>query len=137
MMTMNKDEVKLIFKYTREQALADGVLVDVTPLAREAGLRYPAAITAELMRVLTPREADGRRGQSLAGRQWDCLWMLAQAIRGWIPSKKCAGPGSGETVYYRFLLMERGIRGYREIKAVCGPGDDHHPVLTLMLPDED
>jgi phosphoribosyl 1,2-cyclic phosphodiesterase len=24
-----------------------------------------------------------------------------------------------------------------EIKAVCGPGDDGEPVLTIMLPDED
>ena len=34
-----------VYTYTRAQALADGVLIDAGPLAREAGLRFPVALT--------------------------------------------------------------------------------------------
>ena len=40
------DEVELISSYSRAEAIADGQLIDVTELAREAGLRYPTALTA-------------------------------------------------------------------------------------------
>lgn len=35
----------MIYSYTRAQALADGVLVDVSDIAREAGFRVPVALT--------------------------------------------------------------------------------------------
>jgi len=35
----------IIFSYTRAQAIEDGVLVDVSELAREASFRYPVAVT--------------------------------------------------------------------------------------------
>ena len=35
----------LIHSYTRAQAIADGVLVDVSATAREAGIRFPVALT--------------------------------------------------------------------------------------------
>ena len=38
--------MELIFAYTRKQAIEDGVLVDITDTAKEAGLRFPTAITA-------------------------------------------------------------------------------------------
>ena len=37
---MKKDDV-VIFSYTRAQAIADGVLIDATELAKQAGFRYP------------------------------------------------------------------------------------------------
>ena len=42
---MKKDDV-VIFSYTRAQAIADGVLIDATELAKEAGFRIPVAVTA-------------------------------------------------------------------------------------------
>jgi len=35
----------VVFRYTRAQAIEDGVLVDVTPTARECGFRLPVAVT--------------------------------------------------------------------------------------------
>jgi len=35
----------VIDAYSRAQAIEDGVLVDVSATAREAGLRYPVALT--------------------------------------------------------------------------------------------
>ena len=37
---------RVISTYSRAQALEDGVLVDAGPLAKEAGFRWPVAITA-------------------------------------------------------------------------------------------
>lgn len=37
---------EVISVYTRAQALADGVLIDAGPMAREAGFRWLTAITA-------------------------------------------------------------------------------------------
>jgi len=36
----------LIHRYTRADALRDGVLIDVSATAREAGIRCPVALTA-------------------------------------------------------------------------------------------
>ena len=38
----------VIYTYTRAQAIEDGVLVDVSTLAAEAGIRYPTAVTRGL-----------------------------------------------------------------------------------------
>ena len=39
---------EVISVYTRRQALADGILLDATPQAREAGFCRPLAVTASL-----------------------------------------------------------------------------------------
>ena len=36
----------VIYSYTRKQAIEDGVLVDITDVAKEAGIKYPVAITS-------------------------------------------------------------------------------------------
>ena len=36
----------LIHAYSRSQTLEDGVLIDVRDVVREAGIRYPVALTA-------------------------------------------------------------------------------------------
>jgi hypothetical protein len=54
----------LIHCYTRADAIRDGVLNDVSETAREAGIRWPVALTAAASRVtltnqlrLVPRHA--------------------------------------------------------------------------------
>ena len=42
----------VIYAYTRQDAINDGVLVDVTELAREAGFKIPVAITAALHAII-------------------------------------------------------------------------------------
>ncbi len=41
----------LIFSYTRTQAIDDGVLIDATELARDAGFKWPVALTADVATV--------------------------------------------------------------------------------------
>ncbi|HKI36594.1 MAG TPA: DUF6573 family protein [Gemmataceae bacterium] len=40
------ESADLIHRYTRADALRDGVLIDVSATAREAGFKYPVALTA-------------------------------------------------------------------------------------------
>ena len=46
------EQSDLISTYTRAQALADGVLVDITLWAREAGFTIPVAVTAAVWAIL-------------------------------------------------------------------------------------
>jgi uncharacterized protein YunC (DUF1805 family) len=39
---------EVIHAYTRAQAIEDGTLVDVTETAKEAGIKYPTAVTEAL-----------------------------------------------------------------------------------------
>ncbi len=71
-----------IYSYSRKQAIADGVLVDVSIMAQEAGIKYPAAVTRRVWDELVVPDEDSRKeGQSEPGRMWDILWMLRMTIQ--------------------------------------------------------
>jgi hypothetical protein len=125
------ENADLIHQYTRADAIRDGVLIDVSETAREAGIRWPVALTAAVWAkcVAVP---PGVVCQDESGRLWDVLTMLRCAIRG------CNG-GAREL---RFGVHVRNDNRERtpplvRLKAVCGPGDDGAPVLTVMLPQVD
>ena len=135
--------------YTRAQAIADGVLVDLTTaaddkgqrLCPQAGFKVPVAITrtawAKTIEAGGSWKPEGegevlelKGGQSLTGRLWDLLWMLKVA------SGKAA---NSDRVHFQVLVDVHGD-GRREtvsLWALCGPGDDAQPVLTIMLEGED
>jgi hypothetical protein len=119
----------LIHSYSRAEAIADGVLVDVTPVAREAGIRFPVALTRAVWQrcVAVP---DGVEGQDEAGRLWDVLFLLRCAARR----------ATGSLI--EFGAHVRGDNSERmpplvHLKAACGPGDQGEPVITVMMPEED
>jgi hypothetical protein len=69
-----------IHSYTRHQAIEDGVLVDVSEMAREAGIRFSVAVTRRLWdEWIVPDAASADAGQDQQGRLWDVLWMLRAA----------------------------------------------------------
>src|SRR5258708_38971929 len=119
----------IISTYSRAEALEDGALVDVSETAREAGIRYPVALTrgawAEAVEV--PR---GAVGQDEAGRLWDVFWSLRMAIRA-------AQSGADRLTFRVSVVGERRKRRTVDLVSVCGPGDDAEPVITVMLPGED
>jgi len=83
------DQDELIYVYTAEQAVEDGVLVDVDPeLAREAGYRWPVRITQGVESLVTPTEEEQSLGQSMEGRLWDVLWMARIAILNAHPEER-------------------------------------------------
>ena len=118
-----------IHVYTRAQALEDGFLVDVSETAREAGIRYPVALTRAVWdEYVTPDPRSVPHGQSEAGRLWDVVWMFrckARLTRGQAMS------------FQVIFIMKEKQRRVVTLKAVCGPGDDAAPVITIMKPDED
>lgn len=123
------DESDLIHVYTRAQAIEDGVLVDVTETAKEAGINYPVAITQAVWAeyVAVP---DGVECQDESGRLWDVLWMLAVAIR--------RSRARGDTRHYELYVRNDNRQPKLvTLKAVCGPADDGSPCITVMLPEED
>ncbi|OQY36661.1 MAG: hypothetical protein B6226_06175, partial [Candidatus Cloacimonetes bacterium 4572_65] len=72
-----------IFTYTRAMAISDGVLVDVSTLAKEAGFKVPVAVTEALYHGwIEPDEYGKRMGQSSSGRLWDILMHLHYASKG-------------------------------------------------------
>jgi hypothetical protein len=127
---MKKNEV-VIFSYTRARAIADGVLVDVSELAKEAGFRFPVAVTAGVWAecVTVP---DGVAGQDETGRLWDVLNVLRFTT--------LRQKGDGERVDFAVHVRNDNRAGdppLVRLHALCGPGDDAEPVITVMLPSED
>ena len=121
----------VIFSYTRAQAIADGVLVDVSELAKEAGFKYPIALTSAAWAdcVTVPEGADD---QDEIGRLWDVLNVLRFTVQG--------QAGWRDQADVRFTVSVRTGEVTSEdvqLKALCGPGDNAEPVITIMLPDED
>ena len=115
--------------YTRRQAINDGVLVDVTPTAREAGFRCPVAVThAVWADYVAPDQDDRELGQSEAGRLWDVLMLLRHVA---------ARATDGAEVRLPVAFVLHGHLRTVKLKAVAGPGDDGELVVTVMLPDED
>ena len=119
----------VIHRYTRAQAIEDGVLVDVSRLAREAGFTFPVAMTRAAFER-TVSVPDGLEGwQDETGRLWDVLYVA-----------KCAAKrssGSSKLTYQ--VRVQTGTNRARNItlKMHCGPGDAGEGAVTIMLPGED
>ena len=121
----------VIYSYTRAQAVADGVQVEVSKTAQEAGIRFPVFLTRTVFDayVTVP---PGVQCQDEAGRLWDVVWMTRFAImrsRGHTDRLPVA------------LYVRNDNRAAKLVKliATCGPLDidDPQPAITVMLPDED
>jgi hypothetical protein len=124
------DNSDLIYSYSRADALRDGVLMDATAAAAEAGFRYPVALTRAAWERCVAVPA-GVACQDEAGRLFDVVWLLACAIRrGGVGQEVCFG------VHVRDDERE-GTPPLVRLKAVCGPGDDPEAVITVMMADED
>jgi hypothetical protein len=126
------DHCPIVHTYSRAEAIADGVLIDVSPDAREAGITLPTAVTSAVWAnyVKVPATATG---QDERGRLWDVLWMLYVAIR--------RSPDSDAQLLYQLHVRNDdrlvGELPLVTLKAIVGPGDTAEPVLTIMMPDED
>ena len=133
----------VIYSYTRSQAIADGFQVEVSKVAREAGIKFPVFLTRAVYDnyvTVPPALQNGKCGshQDEAGRLWDIVWMTRFAILK-------AKPGqSGQCGSHRLpvaLYVRNNNRRARLIKliATCGPLDidDPQPAITIMMPDED
>jgi Family of unknown function (DUF6573) len=117
---------EIIFSYTRAQAIADRVLIDVTPAALQAGFRFPVAVTAALMAVVETIPEQYSH-EDIEGRLWDVLWMASLAARR-------AKPGCSRIAFEVILHIEGTRRKYQALILDIGPGDTADPVITIGFP---
>jgi hypothetical protein len=121
----------IIYAYTRAQAVADGVQVEVSKVAAEAGIRFPMFLTRTVYDayVAVP---PGVTAQDEAGRLWDLVWMTRFAI---IRAK----PGTDRVPVALYVRNDNRRAKLVKLIATCGPLDidDPAPAITVMMPDED
>ena len=121
----------VIYSYTRSQAVADGLQVEVSKVAEEAGIRFPVFLTRAVFDsfVTVP---PGVTAQDEAGRLWDVVWMLRFAIRK-------AQTGQTRLPFALYVRNDNHRPRLVKLVAMCGPLDidDPAPAITVMMPDED
>lgn len=133
-----------ISSYTRAQAIADGVLIDVSTTAREAGIVWPVALTsAAWADCVEWTDADEKRkgysGQSESGRLWDVCWMLSRVVLRAARQGLQASPS--HPLYVELLRTPREGRGIKprlvHLKFIAGADEHGRSCITAMLPNED
>ena len=154
MSTMQDVFGPIISSYSRQQAIEDGILMqlsgpgyqgdrDIPDMVAEAGIKWPLAMTATaFLKYVCPIEGEGEKlapCQDANGRLWDVLTMLRHAIG------RSRQPGT--ELLFSVMVVPNVPEGYKkdhppkarrvELKLISGPGDDAEPVLTIMLPEED
>ena len=114
-----------IHVYTRREALEDGTLVDVSPWAAGC-FKHPVAITAALWTIVQdlPPGAGGTVQVDLRIRE-----ILRSAVRVAVE-----GPRESSRVTFGVVLGTSQSLRSLELVAVCGPGDDGKPVITIGFP---
>jgi hypothetical protein len=62
----------VLYTYSRSQAVADGLQVEVSKVAEEVGIRFPVFLTRAVYDTFV-RVPPGVTGQDEAGRLWDVI----------------------------------------------------------------
>lgn len=116
-----------IYEYGRQQAIADGVLVDLThlPLTREH-FKYPVACSSRIWSIILDAVGDDAASNDLDGILHDIYWM----------AKGGKEIDASEHVFRVSIHKDGELQDFH-MRLKCGPGDQLEPVLTLMLIDED
>jgi hypothetical protein len=130
---MNGD---LVHSYSRRQAIADVVLVDVSVQAGPAGMlggfAVPVAVTAALWVAIEaiPNSLVGTA--DVRGRLHDVLWMAACAAR-----RRARAEPSGARTDFAVILPRRATRKRTvQLVVAVSPGDDGEPVVTIGFPED-
>lgn len=104
-----------VHSYTREQAIEDGVLVDFSVLAKEAGFSIPVAFTQGLMSDIGTDD--------IYGKAWDILFLAAIAAR----------KSKGSMTTFKVTVGKKIV----DIWAIIsGEGPGGAPVVTIMRPED-
>ena len=129
----------LVFRYTRKDAIRDGVLIDLSQgefgaLLHNAGFRYPTAMTdTAFKQYVTVTPAMRQAGQTEQGRLWAVLKGLGLAV-----GDSQAKQVQTDTLLFHFYTITETNQAVRcQLKVVAGHDDDGNPCVTIMLPNED
>ena len=126
----------IISTYTRAQAIEDGVLIDVSSIAKESGFEWPVSMTAGAWAdcvAWSDTDSQTQVYQDQSGRLWDVIFMAFQAIS--------LSRETGDRLLFRlYRVLRDGHSTDAELttlKLIVGPGDSGEPVITIMCGDED
>jgi len=115
------DPEVVIHRYTRAQAIEDGVLVDVSewasPREMMGGFTIPVAVTSAVWALVQAPEGSH---EDTRGRAHDVLWLARHAV-----TQGCS--------HFTVRIGKHDVRMWIHI----GGGDDGEPVATIMLEGED
>jgi hypothetical protein len=123
----------VIFSYSRAQALDDGVLINLSHEARQAGFSIPFAITRAVYEAFVgndPEDPD----RTPEGRTLEIAVETCEAVRN-----ADAYQRSCNSLVFNACLSRLGSKVHENVKLklLIGPGDQGEPVATLMFPFED
>lgn len=121
----------VIYAYTRKQALADGCQVDVSTVAKEAGIRFPVFMTDTVFNNYV-KVPEGVAAQDERGRLFDILWMLHCAIKQF-------RPGQDRLSFQLYVRNDNRRPKLVTLLSVCGALDidDPAPSITILTPEDD
>lgn len=134
-------DMPVIYAYSREQALADGVLVSL-PLAQRFGFKVPVVITsAGHGSAIAWDERDPKAHEIEAMRETAVLQSVLHAAKA-LTRKQNAGKEVERPDRIDFTVEVMAGDGTSRLIEVAfymliGPGDNAEPVGTIMLPNED
>jgi hypothetical protein len=133
------DVPEIIHAYTRRQALADGVLVDVSrqasPAEMHGGFVVPVAVTAAVWSAIhaIPPSLEGIA--DVRGRLHDVLWLANVTARRAFSASRASRAGVSEV--FAVLLPVAGSRRRKHVLRVeVGPDDDGAPCVTIGYPED-
>ena len=130
----------LVYRYTRANAIADGVLVDVSEYAPSAGFTIPVAMTAAVFNDCCAWSESApnfaKVHQDLKWRIHDVLFMARLSICIHLEKES----NSNSVNYSLFVVPPNGdsVEPIEvELKILVHAGDELEPVMTIMYRNED
>ena len=108
------DDFDVIYSYTRAEALADQVLIDVSDVAKRSDFLLPTVVSSNLLAVI-----DAENQLPVLFAFFHDKWKFRAIDDDMMSTQTISKTGRVITVILHI-----------------GPGDDGEPVLTLMLPED-
>jgi hypothetical protein len=132
------EEYDLIHVYSRTDAIEDGMLLDVTTVAREMGFRYPTAIThAAWHDCVAWNDADSERKRIVQDENHRLRHVLARLLI----AIRTSGFKDEDRIFFNVERVPCDGASKEPqalmLMSVCGPGDTAEPVITISFLGED
>jgi len=108
------DDFELIYSFSRKNALADGVLVDVSDVAKQSDFLLPTVVSSNLLAVI-----DAENQLPVLFAVFHDKIKFKQGLEDILETQTISKTGRVITVILHI-----------------GPGDNGEPVLTMMLPED-
>ena len=110
---------------SRQDAIDDGDLIEITRMGRDVGITFPLAVSAQAAQSMVPFSNIPQ--ETVTENLWDTLHAFRDK----------ALTTTAEEFEFQASIYLNGLVPTITFKAAVSPGDNGEPVITIMLPDED